>query len=75
MNTYEQRFPRGPRPLWSQFYLPTYLHTYIPNIILIIIIIIIVGQDALSNDHRQSGTRGLRPLLAQAPLTLCLPVA
>ena len=39
-----------------------------------IVHIIIVGQDVLSNGHRQSGTRGLRPLLAQAALALCLPV-
>jgi hypothetical protein len=70
LNTYEQRtdsfehFSRGPRPLWTQFYVPTYINTYI-----LLYILLLLGK------MQQSGTRGLRPLLAQAALTLCLPVA
>jgi hypothetical protein len=56
-------------------YIHTYIHTHIHTYIHNIMHIIIDGQVALSNNHRQSGTRGLRPLLAPAALTLCLPVA
>jgi hypothetical protein len=54
-------------------YLPTYIHTYYYTYYYYYYYYYWVRR--IIEWSQQSGTRGLRPLLAQVALTLCLPVA